>query len=344
MRRARFIVARQGGTRAVGCVCFALIAASAALCAAAPLRTARLSYTSGAGAADCPDADVIRAGVTARLGYDPFDDRAELAVLATVNRNGRTLEARIEIAGGAGQTTERTLVSRESDCQELASAIELAISIAIDPLAGSRPRPAAPAPAPAPPPPPPQVIVVREVAPRPAPAPALAPSVPIHFQVRLGAIGAIGSAPAAAVGASVGAAVRRGSLSIGLEGRGDLPSTMGLYRGDTYAGQLQTSLLIGSLVPCASRGILEGCVLLSGGVMRASARDIVNPQQVSAPFLAVGARVGLDLPIGTIVSAGIHLDVLAPVTELILRISGEEVWTSPGISGALGMRVGARFP
>jgi hypothetical protein len=65
--------------------------------AAAPGRTARLTYSRGAGAADCPDVEVIRAGVAARLGYEPFDDRGE------------------------------------SDCLELASATELALSIAIDP-------------------------------------------------------------------------------------------------------------------------------------------------------------------------------------------------------------------
>jgi quercetin dioxygenase-like cupin family protein len=61
-------------------------------------------------------------------------------------------------------------------------------------------------------------------------------------------------------------------------------------------------------------------------------------------FLAVGARVGLELPLGGILSAGAHADVLAPVTETVLRISGQPVWTSPAISGALGVTMGARFP
>src|SRR6185436_20135649 len=100
---------------------------------------------------------------------------ATLAVSATVNRTGHTLEARIEIAGADGKpTAERKLVSRQSDCFELTSAIELAISIVIDPVAGSRPRPAPAAPPPSSPPPPPpappapsEVIVVREIAPPP---------------------------------------------------------------------------------------------------------------------------------------------------------------------------------
>jgi hypothetical protein len=323
-----------------------VVAAIATTAVAAPARSARLTYTRSANASDCPDVDVIRAGVAARLGYEPFDDRAERVVSATVNRTGRTLEALIQIAGADGKpAAERKLASRQSDCVELASALELAISIAIDPLAGSRPRPPAPPPSPPPPaaPPPPQIIVVREPAPPAAPPPAPAPRVPVGFQVRLGGLGAVGSGPAPAVGGTVQASVRRGSLSLGLEGRGDLASTTELYFNGVRVGDMQTSLLMGSLVPCAFRGVLEGCALLSAGAIRASARDLDMPQQVSAPFLAVGARVGLQLPLGSIMSVGVHADLLAPLNELILRVSDKPVWTSPPIAGAFGLTIGARF-
>jgi hypothetical protein len=68
------------------------------------------------------------------------------------------------------------------------------------------------------------------------------------------------------------------------------------------------------------------------------------PQQVTAPFLAVGARVGLEIPLGRTLSVGAHADVLSPVTETVLRVSGQPIWTSPAISGALGVTIGARFP
>jgi len=315
--------------------------------AAAPKRTARLTYNRGAGAGDCPDVEVIRAGVAARLGYEPFDDRGELLVSASVSRTGRVLEARIQIGGAGGSAAaERKLSSRQSDCLELASAMELALSIAIDPLAGSRPRsdPAPPPPdRPRPPPDPPRVIVVREPAPPPAPPPAV-PKVPIVFQVKLGGLGAIGAAPAASVGGTVQASARRGSFSIGLEGRGDLATTTTLDYNGTQVGEMETSLLTGVLVPCAFRGVLEGCALVSAGEIRASARGLDRPQQVTAPFLAVGARVGLEVPLGSILSVGVHADLLVPVSETVLRVSGQPVWTSPAISGALGATIGARFP
>jgi len=352
------------GLRAVGGLTFRVvcavglgfaiaIASVAARAAPAPPRSAKLTYTRGAGASDCPDVEVVRAGVAARLGYEPFDDGAKLLVTATVNRSGHTLEARIQIGGAGPTTAERKLTSRQSDCSELSSAMELAISIAIDPLAGSRPRaeaprppPAAPAPppAPAPAPPPPQqpvVIVVQEPPPPPPPPKA---SAPIGFQARLGGIGTVGSAPAPALGATVQGSARRGAFSIGLEGRGDLASTTALYRGDVHVGDMNAWLLMGSLVPCAFRSVLEGCALLSGGVIRASATNLTMSREVSAPLLAFGARVGVEIPLGGVLSAGVHLDVLARITETVLQIGGETVWTSPPVSAALGATVGARFP
>src|SRR4051812_30868957 len=190
--RSRQVAGSTGRVvRRIAFVVLLVVAIVPTVAAASPPRAAQLTYSRGTGAADCPDADVIRAGVAARLGYEPFCDHAQGLVAAAVNRTGRTLEARIQIGGAGGAVSaERKLVSRESDCVELASAIELAISIAIDPLAGSRPRPApppAPPPAPAAAPAPPSVIVVREPAP---PPPTVAPpSAPIGFQVRLCGLG-----------------------------------------------------------------------------------------------------------------------------------------------------------
>src|SRR5580765_3144017 len=85
--------------RAVGLGLPIALAAIPALAAPPPARSAKLTYSRGAGASDCPDEDVIRAGVAARLGYEPFNDGAQLLVAATVSRTGHTLEARIQIGG-----------------------------------------------------------------------------------------------------------------------------------------------------------------------------------------------------------------------------------------------------
>ena len=82
-----------------------------------------------------PDGEAIQSGVAARLGYDPFDTHAERRILATVQRDGRALAARVQAFDAGGKLeAERRLVARRGDCAELAASIELAITITIDPF------------------------------------------------------------------------------------------------------------------------------------------------------------------------------------------------------------------
>ena len=98
-------------------------------------RQVRFEYARQDGAGACPDLATIQAGVAARLGYEPFSDRGSDLVRATIHQAGRGLEAHIEmIDPGGGLKAERRLVSHQRDCAELASSVELSISIAIDPF------------------------------------------------------------------------------------------------------------------------------------------------------------------------------------------------------------------
>src|SRR5262249_3940922 len=147
----------------------------------------------------------------------------------------------------------RTLSSRRSDCGELASAMELAISIAIDPMSASRPAAPAPAPTPAPTPSPPPE---RE---RPKPVSVT----PTTFHASAGMIGTFGSAPGPALGVTLEGGARRGAVSLSLEGRVDVPASESLSM-----GEVSGSLLVGSLVPCLHRGVFAGCGLITGGALR----------------------------------------------------------------------------
>jgi hypothetical protein len=325
----------------------------AAIAEAAPIapRTVRLTFVLGAGAGACPDEDVVRAGVAARLGYEPFDERAEMHVIATVTRIGLNLEAHIEIVDASGAVTaERKLSSPGRDCAELASAVEFAVSIAVDPAAGARPRapiaaepapaptavPAPPSPAPPRPPvqpPPPQVIeVVREPA-------TVMPAVSTVLQVTVGVVGAVASAPAAAMGGMVQVAARRAAFSLGVDGRADLPASARLR-----TGMVQAGLLTAAIVPCWHMRILSGCLLGRAGVMRAAGVGLVEAKNATSPFVALGARVGVAIPLGESFFVAVHASVLAPLTETVLRVSGETVWTSPPVGGELALGMGARFP
>jgi len=191
-----------------------LSTAAAAFCvsgvaSATPARHVRFEYArqEGAGASACPELPAIEAGVAARLGYEPFDDRASDLVRATIRTAAHGLEARIELVDGEGVVkAERRLVSHQRDCTELASSVELAVSIAIDPLGAGAAEPPA--------------NVLSDVAEPPSTAapvpepPALASAVsttqprpPLATRVEGGLVGTLDRAPSYSLGARVGGAL-----------------------------------------------------------------------------------------------------------------------------------------
>jgi len=342
------IVLRTGLRRRVRLVLGAAALAASTTGQAAMDRRAQLAYVRAAGAEDCPDEQTIRAGIADRLGYEPFDGIAALHVSAVLARAGQTLEAKIELGdGNGGIQARRKLVSRQRDCMELAAAVELAIAIAIDPI--GREKKGRPATAPEPPPIAPtsdaqgalpawEIIEVR-AAPQPSAPLAGAPPVPLVLQVAVGAHAAYGVAPAPALGGAVQVAARRGSLSLGIEGRADLPAQAALR-----TGSVSTSLLQASLMPCGHRGIFAACLMISGGIMRASGRGLVDAQPTTLPQAALGARLAIEVPLGSALFLDLHGDLVAPLVQSVLRVSGETVWTSPSLSAAGGGGLGARFP
>jgi hypothetical protein len=151
-------------------------------------------------------------------------------------------------------------------------------------------------------------------------------------------IGTFGSAPAPALGVTLQGGIRRRAASFSIEGRADLPASKSLSMGEVDA-----SLLVGSLVPCLHRGGLAVCGLITGGALRGGGQGLANEQQVTAPFFALGLRGAGEIPFGGAFFGAIHVDVLAPLVQTTLRVSGQEVWTSPAVSAAVGIAVGAHF-
>jgi hypothetical protein len=96
---------------------------------------AKLSYVRKGAATICPDEPLMRQLVAARLGYDPFRDQSQRAIAVTITRDPKGFRAVLELRDDTGKVVgTRTLSSTSSDCNELASAIALALTIAIDPL------------------------------------------------------------------------------------------------------------------------------------------------------------------------------------------------------------------
>jgi hypothetical protein len=319
-----------------------LALAPAAGVAAEVPRTVQLEYERQEGAVHCPDAAAVRTGVAARLGYDPFREKADDHLRATIRQTGRVLEARIELADAQGNVrARRRLVSRNHDCAELASSVELAVAIAIDPMVSAR-RPEGV---------PPSSVEVADskqtdvvpaadvAAPSVAPTPGDAAQRAIATRLELGLLGGMGFAPALNLGVRVGAALQVDFVSLGLELRADLPAAQA-----AGSGQITAGLLVASLVPCAHVGMASGCFLVSGGVQRVAGEDLNNARRVTLPYLGLGVRLGLTIPLSARMSLALHGDMMAPITETRLTVDTAVAWTSPTVAAALGAGLAMRFP
>ena len=105
---------------------------------------ARFSYSAPV-ETNCPDESEIRRAVAARLGYDPFSPDAAHSISAVIAvQDHHQLKGQVELRDRTGRVTGTRSLASTRDCRELASAMELAISIAVDPKVLMAPRPVAP--------------------------------------------------------------------------------------------------------------------------------------------------------------------------------------------------------
>jgi hypothetical protein len=315
--------------------------------AAAPLparpASVRLSYARESGAERCPDEAVLRDSVSSRLGYDPFDPAAERTLRVVVRRTRGTLVAQIELLDASGHAQgERRLEGSSDDCVELGSAMAIAASLGIDPLAATaapqaRP-PSVPPPVPheeqaaAPPPP----AAPSSLPPVPPPAVASEPTIPIRARFAVAGVAAIGVAPASpAWGATFAAGFRRAWASVDLEGAADWAPTA-----ERDGAGAKSALYMVSVVPCVHLGIGVGCAL--GGVGALAATGVLNtPLSDHAFYADFGLRLGVEVPVTAHFFVQARVDALATLTHVTYTVdNGQPFWATPPVSAALGLGVG----
>jgi hypothetical protein len=310
----------------------------------------RFDYLRQDGIATCPDEAAIRTGVAARLGYDPFRSDASDQLRTTIDRSGNALEARIVMTDAHGAVkAERKLLSRARDCVELASSVELAISIAIDPMrsmpsaepesrsqnAGRGPDGSARASGDA---------AEPTGGPTSGPLPVATPlpsepSPPIVKRIVAAATGGLWAAPSPNLGILAGVGLRRGNLSVTVDVRADWPAARSLK-----TGTVSSALYLGTLAPCIHHRWVAACALASAGARRVSGHGLLDARAATDAYVALGARLGIDLPLTARLAVALHGDVTAPVTRMHLLVDDEVVWTSPLASVALGIGLAAIFP
>jgi hypothetical protein len=310
--------------------------------------SSRLVYARGEGAESCPSEPSLREAVARRLGYDPFFPAAERTLIARIARDRDELLGRIELVDDAGFVRgAREFRIAAQRCDDLVAIMALAISIAIDPTsdAASAPRVE----------PDPPESEVRAPTPAPERRPALdlkeraaaspkvrAPSTrssPLEPRAGLSLTTSLGTAPNAALGASVSLGVRWRSVSLHLEGRHDWVASVAVPTG----GAAGTSLWLGGVAPCFHGDPWFFCGVVSIGSMRASGDGLVQSRTGNASYQAAGGRVGLEIPLAGPVFFRPELDLVAHLTRLELRVDGAPVWSLPPFSVQLGAGVLGTF-
>jgi hypothetical protein len=215
--------------------------------------------------------------------------------------------------------------------------MELAISIAVDPMVLTRPSPppkATPSPAAPPIAPPPSPPLAS-----PPPKPPRDPRNKVTVRSSVGALASLGSAPNVAFGFTTQIGLRWRLASFGLEGRADLPASTDV----SGLGRVKSSLLLVTFVPCAHYRFLLGCALVSVGALQGAGENVSLPREGTTFYAAAGARLGAEIHLVKFLYLCPHLDIQATLTRTTLQIDGRNAWTTPPISGDLGLSIAANF-
>jgi hypothetical protein len=334
--------------RALASVATALAATGALVVStrsAAASPSAKLVYVRGVGADACPNEEQLRKAVANRLGYDPFFPTAPKTVIAEVTRSDAGYRGRVQIIGEDGKLRgQRDLASRGDDCTEIVTTIALAVSIALDDLDehAPEPPPAAVSEADAPIPPAAAeavpVAASREAVP-PAPAPPPRESAPLTFRASGGPLLAIGTAPSAALGASIAATLQLGWVGVRVDLRGELPAS----RSISPAGSVSTSTVLGSLSGCVRGKIPFGCLGAGLGSIASETAGLDRPASDHGRLVELVATAGAALSLGSVVYLEPFVTGALNLTPQRVEVDRAAVFSVPRASAALGLHLGGHF-
>jgi hypothetical protein len=299
----------------------------------------RFLYVREAGAERCPEEMSLRMAVVARLGYDPFSPNASGALFASIRLLDGKLSGSVELVDENGISRGRRQLQALYGCDEMARALALSISIAIDPESTEprRERSANPPPARSAAPRPLPPLPAEETAPAQRRADLPTRRISSPDSVALSAITLIGMAPSAAVGGALWYEHARGPFAfVGGARFAIAPS------GDVRAGaDLKATLVASDLGLCWRRSLLEACGVGLAGASWVTGGQVRSPRTSAGPFLAFGARLALAAPLSN--SAGVFAagEAWGVATPVHAEVDGVRVWDAP--TWAAGLLLGARL-
>lgn len=283
---------------------------------------ATLTYTRGPGAEACPDEGALREAVAQRVGRDPFDGE-DVLVDVHVERRADDLAADVEVRERNVVRGRRTLSSKSSSCNELASALAVTISVALDPARfGAPPRRWAAPPTPSP--------ADRPFAEEPSPAGPLPaqdrPPKGLTWRAGGGGGVAFGAAPAPAAALVLSFGARWSRASLELEGRTHLRSSA-----PVFGGGVSASSSLAALVPCFHVGPAGLCAVGAAGVVRGEGKGVALPSTDSSFGAAAGVRLTIELALLPELGLRAGVDGMATIHGTRLTLAGREAWVTPSL-------------
>ena len=305
-------------------------------------NTARLIFLRGHGTEACPDEQALKEAVAARLGYDPFSPWALDTLFVELDRDGTAFVARIKLVTPDSVVRGARTLRATAGCEDLVPTLALTISLAIDPMSGTRKgRPDGLPPAER------QVTPVAStpegeaISPPSAeePIPAPPPRAPLRFVVGLGTIASVAVAPSPSLGALLFGRARVRDFSLSLEGRADLPASA-----DGETGRVSSFLVAGSLLPCGHTGSFFACGRGSIGALSAKGLDVSSPRASTVPWAELGGRIGYELPLGDVLALRLHLDGGVVLLRYAFSVARQTVFEHPPFHGGLGIGLAAAIP
>ena len=299
-----------------------------------------LASESSAEARTCADVEVLRAKVAERVGRDPFtsgrDARGTLRVTFARDKT-RAWTAEIALTDTTGKRVgARSLTHAGATCEPLVGSVVFTIAVLLEDLA--------PPPEPAPVVVRPEVPPVLPAAPPPDEAPASSPppaTRSTRFDASIGAVGALGGAPAASGGGEVLVGVDVTRFRVELSGRMYLPASS---EGDVA---IRTRLVHGRLAPCYGWVVLSGCVVAAVGSVSAEAvgDGVTSSRLAGQLYAATGVGVLSRLfVVDDLLYVRASVDLLLSVTRAGFDVGDQRVWTVPAFSAASTVALGVRLP
>ena len=329
-----------------------LFATSTAALAQDLPRNVHLRFEAEAGLV-CPDEAEIRSAVGRCLAPKAIFVPRRLNVHAQVRRDGSALAAEIRFLGADGTVRgRRQLPYAGRSCQKLTKNLVVVLCFALDRYA-TPPPPSYPPPA------------LRAGArlsgrygrrlpelPRVVPAPSPYPLVAIVGGLHLAA----GLAPGPAFGAGVGVELLWARWSVLVSAEASTSAAA-----ETPHGSVRAHHVLGTLALCMRAGPFATCALGQAGVQIAGGDAFRQTETTAgtAPYLAVGARLAFEHPVGKPLALRARFDLLAPAAPARIRFSlapaenGDDffggprkditLWEAEPITFAVGLDLLGRF-